>query len=117
MNQPARDLFGALRRKREPVEFCATIVVQSPVTKLDALAIVALAVDAAVENQRTMRPFVPLTEGAWVEIEIPKFGEPPPLAIDVYSSVSHDHAALQALTLMARLEDYTGWTIRPDFAV
>jgi len=117
VNQPARDPFGALRRKREPVEYCATIVVQSPVTKLDALSIVALAVDTAVENQRTMRPFVPLAEGAWVEIEIPKFGEPPPLAIDVYSRVSHDHAALQALTLMGRLEEYTGWSIRPDFVL
>lgn len=117
MNQPARALFGALRRRREPVEYCATVVVQSPVTKLDALSIVALAVDAAVENQRTMRPYVPLADGAWVEIEIPKFGEPPPLAIDVYSTVSHDHAALNALTLMARLEEYTGWSIRPDFVV
>lgn len=115
--QPARDLFGALCRRREPVEYCATIVVQSPVTKLDALSIVALAMDAAVENQRTMRPYVPLAEGAWIEIEIPKFGEPPPLAIDVYSTVSHDHAALHALTLMGRLEEYTGWKIRPDFAL
>lgn len=118
MIEPARAFLAArLRGRRDPVEYCATIVVQSPVTKLDALSIVALAVDTAVENQRTMRPFVPLDEGAWVEIEIPKFGEPPPLAIDVYSTVSHDHAALQALTLMARLEEYTGWTIRPDFAV
>ena len=46
-----------------------------------------------------------------------KFGEPPPLAIDVYSTVSDDHARLQALTLMATLEGYTGWSIRPDFAV
>ena len=115
-------------RDREAVEYCATIVVMSAVTKLDALAIVALAVDRPVERQRTMRPFVPLDgaghrsgagtrSGAWAEIEIPKFGEPPPLAIDVYSSVSDDHARLQALTLMARLEEHTGWNIRPDFAV
>lgn len=104
-------------RSPQPVEYCVTIVVRSAVTKLDALAIVALAVDRPVENQRTMRPQVPLAEGAWVEIEIPKFGEPPPLAIDVYSTVSDDHARLQALTLLATLEEYTGWSIRPDFTV
>ncbi|WP_168916499.1 hypothetical protein [Microcella flavibacter] len=104
-------------RSPQPVEYCATIVVRSAVTKLDALAIVALAVDRPVENQRTMRPQVPLAEGAWVEIEIPKFGEPPPLAIDVYSTVSDDHARLQALTLLATLEEYTGWSIRPDFTL
>jgi len=104
-------------RAPRPVEYCATIVVRSAVTKLDALAIVALAVDSPVENQRTMRPLVPLAEGAWVEIEIPKFGEPPPLAIDVYSTVSDDHARLQALTLLATLEEYTGWRVRPDFPV
>ena len=119
MLEPLRQL---LRRPAPPTEYCATIVVMSAVTKLDALAIVALAVDRPVERQRTMRPFVPLDgsgdrHGAWVEIEIPKFGEPPPLAIDVYSTVSDDHARLQALTLLARLEQYTGWGIRPDFAV
>ena len=71
---------------------------------------------------RTTRPYVELSapidgRGAWVEIEIPKFGEPPPLAIDVYSTVSDDHARLQALTLLATLEAYTGWSIRPDFTV
>ena len=47
--------------------------------------------------------------------DLGKFGEPPPLAIDVYSTVSDDHARLQALTLLATLEEYTGWSIRPDF--
>ena len=123
MNQPARDFLSArLGDRRDPVEYCATIVVRSAVTKLDALAIVALAVDAPVQQQRTTRPYVELGapidgRGAWVEIEIPKFGEPPPLAIDVYSTVSDDHARLQALTLMATLEGYTGWSIRPDFTV
>lgn len=120
MREMLRQLFG--RRPAIITEYCATIVVMSAVTKLDALAIVSLAVDRPVERQRTMRPFVPLAgagygDGAWVEIEIPKFGEPPPLAIDVYSTMSDDHARLQALTLMARLEQYTAWSIRPDFAL
>jgi hypothetical protein len=119
MIEPLRQL---LRRPAPPAEYCATIVVMSAVTKLDAHAIVALAVDRPVERQRTMRPYVSLDgegyhSGAWVEIEIPKFGEPPPLAIDVYSSISDDHARLQALTLMARLQKYTGWGIRPNFSV
>ncbi|WP_179872647.1 hypothetical protein [Microcella indica] len=118
MMQPARDFLASrFGGRRDPVEYCATIVVRSAVTKLDALAIVALAVDAPVQQQRTTRPYVDLAEGAWVEIEIPKFGEPPPLAIDVYSTVSDDHARLQALTLLATLEAYTGWSIRPDFTV
>ena len=118
MIEPLRQLW---RRPAPLTEYCATIVVMSAVTKLDALAIVALAVDSPVERQRTMRPFVVLDgaerNGAWVEIEIPKFGEPPPLAIDVYSTISDDHARLHALRLLARLEQYTGWAIKPDFTV
>jgi hypothetical protein len=119
MRDPIRQ---RLRRSAPTAEYCATIVVMSAVTKLDALAIIALAVDRPVAQQRTMRPFVPLDAPAksctaWVEIEIPKFGEPPPVALDVYSTVSDDHARLQALTLMALLEQNTGWSIRPDFAV
>lgn len=120
--EPVRDLVGRLlprigRSGAEQPEWCATIVVRSPVTKIDALAIVALAVDSPVREPRTMRPYVELAGGARAEIEIPKFGEPPPLAIDVYSTVSHEHAALEALSLMAALETYTGWSIRPDFEV
>lgn len=118
MLEPLRQL---LRRTAPITEYCATIVVMSAVTKLDALAIVALAVDHPVERQKTMRPYVPLDgeyrAGAWVEIEIPKFGEPPPLAIDVYSTISDDHARLHALTLLAQLGQYTGWSIRPDFGL
>jgi len=99
------------------VLYCATIVVMSAVNKLDALAIVALAVDSLVEGQLTQRPWIPLSETAWVEIEIPKFGEPPPLAIDVYSSLSDEHAKLTALTLIATLESNTAWKARPDFEV
>ena len=99
------------------VLYCSTIVVMSAVNKLDALAIVALAVDSLVEGQLTQRPWIPLAENAWVEIEIPKFGEPPPLAIDVYSSLSDQHAKLTALTLIATLEANTAWKARPDFEV
>lgn len=100
-----------------PVEHCATIVVGNAVTKIDGLAVVALTAKSSVQNPRTSRPFVPLVEGAWAEIEIPKFGEPPPLAIDVYSTISGDHAKLQALSLMTALAPATGWNMRPDFTI
>jgi len=92
--------------------YCSTIVVGSAVTKLDALAIVALVADSRVDGQRTVRPHVPLAPGSWVEIEIPKFGEPPPLAIDVYSDRSDEQARLQALTLLGQLEAATPWNLR-----
>jgi hypothetical protein len=50
-------------------------------------------------------------------MEIPKFGEPPPLAIDVYSDVSDDHAKVQALWVLEALESSTVWRVTPDFTV
>ncbi|MGD8193314.1 hypothetical protein ACEXQB_002325 [Herbiconiux sp. P18] len=100
-----------------PELFCATLVVRDAVTKLDALAIVALATDAVVADARTVRPRVVLPNGAWVEVEIPKFGEPPPLALDVYSELGDDHAKIAALALLARLEEQTAWTVKPDFVL
>jgi len=97
--------------------FCATLIVRDAVTKLDALAIVALSVDRPVEGSGTSRPFIRLDSGATVEIEIPKFGEPPPLALDVYSTTSDDHAKLSALALLGRLEEQTAWTVKPDFVL
>lgn len=96
-------------------EYLATLVVRSAVTKIDALAIVALAVDAPVRGARTVHPYIELVGGERVEIEIPKFGEPPPLAIDVYSGTSVDRARSAALALRTVLEGVTPWRIVPDF--
>lgn len=93
----------------------ATLVVGDAVTKLDALAVVALAVDRAVENAGTARPFIRVSPDAWAEIEIPKFGEPPPLAIDVYSSISLADARRAALAIAAALSHNTGWSVTPMF--
>ncbi|WP_291050285.1 hypothetical protein [Herbiconiux sp.] len=98
-------------------EYCATLVVRDAVTKLDALAVIALAVDRPVSDARGVHPYVELEGGARAEIEIPKFGEPPPLAIDVYSTLSHDHAAMSALALLGVLETATAWTVKPDFVL
>jgi hypothetical protein len=104
------------RRSRRPVEYCATIVLRSAATRIDALAVIALAADSRVEAAGTPRARVPLAEGAWVEVELPLVGDPPPLAIDVYSTVSDDHARLHALRLLGLLESATAWNLRPDFA-
>lgn len=95
----------------------ATLVVQVAVSKLDALTVIALAVDSPVLAAGSSRPRVELDGGAWAEVEIPKFGEPPPLAIDVRSSLSLDHARLSALALAAALEREAGWVVYPDFPI
>lgn len=106
------------RRKspqRDAPEYCATIILYQAISKLDALAVISLAVEHAVENAKLGHPRIALDDGAWAEVELPKLGEPPPLAIDVYSIVSTDQARLQALTLIATLRRQTSWDVRPDF--
>lgn len=95
----------------------ATLVVQVAITKIDALAVISLAADSSVLAAGTSRPRVELDAGAWAEVDIPKFGEPPPLAIDVRSPLGLEHARLSALTLAAALERDTGWVVYPDFPV
>ncbi len=98
-------------------EYCATLVVRDAVSKVDALAIIALALDRGVSDARGVHPYIALEGGARLEIEIPKFGEPPPLALDVYSPLSHAHAAMNALAVLGALETATAWTVKPDFVL
>lgn len=95
----------------------ATLVVQVAVTKIDALAVISLAADSPVQSPGSSRPKVALDAGAWAEVDIPKFGEPPPLAIDVRSPLGVEHARLAALTLVAALERDAGWAVHTDFPV
>lgn len=95
----------------------ATLVVQVAANKIDALAVISLAVDSPVLAVGSARPRIELGGGAWAEVEIPKFGEPPPLAIDVSSPLGLDHAQLSALALAAALERQAGWSVYPDFPV
>jgi len=92
-----------------------TIVVDMPVTKIDALDVIAFAADGAVDDAGTSHPRVWLAPNAWAEVEIPKFADPPPLAIDVYSDVSGAIAWAQARRLHEALERY-GWTLSPPRA-
>ena len=96
--------------------YSATLVVHEAITKLDALDAMAAALKVAIQRPGTSRPFVSVGEGEWAEIEIPKFGEAPPLSIDVYSVSSRADAEARALALMGQLATSTGWTIRPMFA-
>ncbi|CAN5168196.1 hypothetical protein BH11ACT3_BH11ACT3_01240 [soil metagenome] len=93
----------------------ATLVVQSAVTKIDALAIIALATDSFVAGAGTVSPSVPLGRNVRVEVEIPKFGEPPPLAIDVVSEIGLGEAQAAARDLRSLLERVTPWRIVEDF--
>lgn len=93
----------------------ATLVVAEAITKLEALDAIARAVDRPIQQPRTARPFVALDGDARAEIEIPKFGEAPPLAIDVFSARSREHAESSALSLMALLAGSTSWRITPMF--
>nr|WP_242061534.1 hypothetical protein [Microbacterium ureisolvens] len=89
------------------------MVIDLPITKLDALDTIAFVADGEVEGAGTVRPRVWLSADAWAQVEIPKFADPPPLAIDVYSETSRDTALAEARRLAAALEA-VGWTIRPE---
>lgn len=91
--------------------FVVTLVVDLPITKLDALDVIAFASDSSVEHPGTAYPRVGLAPNVWAEVQIPKFADPPPLAIDVCSDASWQAAAAQARLLDAALTRY-GWVVR-----
>ncbi|MBW9110637.1 hypothetical protein JNB61_12710 [Microbacterium ureisolvens] len=90
-----------------------TLVIDLPITKLDALDTVAFVADGEVEGAGSVSPRVWLSTDAWAQVEIPKFADPPPLAIDVFSETSREVALSHARRLAAALEE-VGWTIRPE---
>jgi hypothetical protein len=94
-----------------PPVFVTTLVVDLPVGKLDALEVIAFVADGPVEGAGTASPRVPLGPDVWAEVEIPRFGDPPPLAVDVCSTRSREAAAHEALRLRTALERL-GWTVR-----
>jgi hypothetical protein len=93
------------------MEYAATIVLHEAVTKPEALAAAATALGSTVQGLGTAFAFVPIMTGGRVEVDIPKFGEAPPLAVDVYDHRSAAHATETALRLKAALESSTGWKI------
>jgi hypothetical protein len=91
--------------------FVVTLVVDMPITKLDALDVIAFAADSHVEHAGTAYPRVGLAPNAWAEVQIPKFADPPPIAIDVCSDASRELAVQQARRLAAALE-HLQWNVR-----
>ncbi|MET0812518.1 MAG: hypothetical protein ABWY03_05645 [Microbacterium sp.] len=100
---------------RAPASATATLVAADAVDKPTALAIIARAVGSAVDTARPARPRIPLADGVWIEIDIPKFGEPPPLAIDVHATAGFEAAKQSALAVLPLLRAATEWTIVTDF--
>lgn len=98
-----------------PASAVATLVAADAIDKLTALAVIAHAVGSAVDTRNPARPRIPLGDGVWIEIDIPKFGEPPPLAIDVHATAGFDTARRRARELLAVLGEATDWTIVTDF--
>lgn len=93
----------------------ATIVVSDAVTKLDALAQISRVTGAAVSGAATASPRVPLAAGVWAHVDIPKFGEAPPLAIDVHADGGVAAAREHALALAERLRA-SGWSVAAAFS-
>ncbi|MEV7693767.1 hypothetical protein AB0N73_10610 [Microbacterium sp. NPDC089189] len=91
--------------------FVVTLVVDMPITKLDALDVIAFAADSVVDHAGTAFPRVGLAPNAWAEVQIPKFADPPPLTVDVCSDASLEVATVQAERLDTALTRL-GWTVR-----
>lgn len=91
--------------------FAVSIVVDMPITKLHALDVIAFVADSAIADARTASPRVPLSPDTWAVVQIPRFADPPPIAIDVCSDASVDVARAAADRLAEALEQ-VGWTVR-----
>ena len=89
----------------------ATIIVDAAVTKPEALDAIAAALGSTVQSPGTARPYVALPHGGRVVVDIPKFGEAPPLAIDVSDPRGATESRRAAEALLDRLTASTGWQI------
>jgi hypothetical protein len=93
------------------MDHVATIVADCHATRPEALGIIAAVLDAAVQGAHTSHAWVPLHNGGRVEVDIPKFGEAPPLAIDVYDPRGDAEARTAAEGLMELLTANTSWDL------
>lgn len=92
-------------------DLTATIIVDAAITKLDALDAIAGALGSPVRGSGTRRPFVTLPSGGRAEVDIPKFGEAPPLAIDVTDPRGAAESRVAAQGLLDLLVSTKGWPI------
>jgi hypothetical protein len=91
------------------MEHVATIVANIHATKPEALGVIAAALDSAVNGAHTAHAWIDLPHHGRVEVEIPKFGEAPPLAIDVYDPRGEAEARAAAQSLLEVLVAATSW--------
>ncbi|MFO7689319.1 MAG: hypothetical protein R6W83_01980 [Cryobacterium sp.] len=92
------------------MEHQSTIIVAAAVTKPDALSAISRVLGSPVRGAAA-HPYVSLPGGGRVTVEVPKFGEAPPLAIDVFDPRSAADARAAAEALLQGLGDATGWPI------
>lgn len=88
-----------------------TLVVDLPITKLDALEVIAFVSDGSVENAGTAFPRVLAGRNVWAEVQIPRCADPPPVAIHVCSDASVEVARVGAARLASALE-LVGWSVQ-----
>ncbi|GEP25855.1 MULTISPECIES: hypothetical protein [Cryobacterium] len=91
--------------------FTATIVAQVQRTKPDALWAIATALSREVSGTSAADAFIALPDGGRVEVEIAKFGESLPLAIDVVDARGAAEARASAQNILDLLEQSTGWQV------
>jgi len=97
------------------MSFVATIVIHEAITKLDALAVIATAEGARMMDANSANPVVVLASGSRVGVDVPKFGEAPPMAVDVFSDVSADRARGDATAIQNFLQTSSRWKVLQDW--
>ena len=91
-----------------------SLIVDAAITRIDALDLIARSARSVVTDPGTSFARVPLAGGASASIDIPKFGEAPPLAIDV--TAADDAGALAAADALLRdLTTASDWPIHRDY--
>lgn len=91
-----------------------SLIVHSALTRPDALDAVARAARSSVSKPGTSSSYVVLAGGATASVDIPKFGEAPPLTIDV-SAVDDASARAAADSLLLDLSTATDWPMVRDY--
>lgn len=96
-------------------QFLAALVCHEALTKRDAFAALHDSLGFRIRNEGSPDPVMVMSASSWLTIDIPKFGEAPPLTLDVWSSKSVDAAREAALDLASQITENIGWNVTTDF--
>ncbi|TQK20297.1 hypothetical protein FBY40_2826 [Microbacterium sp. SLBN-154] len=88
-----------------------SLVVNLPIAKPDALAVIALVSDGEVQDAGSADPRVWVSAKSWAMVDLPRFAEPPPFAVDVCSDEAA--AAREDARRLAMALERVGWRIEP----